>query len=273
MSIIKKVEDGIEFYSEELTGESGMSQSGIARLCDVDEGSVRNILKNLARNRALSECLKPFAGKDFSLGTASGALQNAKIVRDEVCAAIIEYFAFEAEKVTDKTRCQSQFAYRKFAAKGVRAWIQEITGWQSKRKERIVRAIVSESHTPWRKRFDDEFFDEAYRVTGWQPPTSGHPPCMAQFINETIYSYFPDGTQQRLNVVNPRENGRRKRKQHQHLTAELGTPILESQKAAVFAVMRLSPSNNRDRFRQNMQKALSGTVQIELPFMDDDQVS
>lgn len=273
MSIIRKVIDGVEFYTDEMTGESGMSQSGIARLCDVDEGSVRNILKNLARNRALSECLKLFVGKDFSLGTASGALQNAKIVRDEVCAAIVEYFAFEAEKVADRTRYRSQFAYRKFATKGVRAWIQEITGWESKRRERVVKAVVSDSHMPWKKKFEDDFFEEAYRVTGWQSPSIGHPPCMAQFINEAIYNYFPEGTQDRLNAVNPRVNGRRKRKHHQHLTPNLGTPILDSQKTAVMAVMRLSPSNNRAQFRQNMHKALGRVIQIELPFMEDDQVS
>lgn len=267
MGIIKKEIDGVEFYTEELTGESGMSESGLARLCDVSQQSINDLLQELATGKCRSDCLKPFSHKDLWL--QGKAPDNAKVVKDEVCAAVIEHYAFEARKKTEK----ALFAYRKFAAKGVRIWIQEITGWETKRKERIVRAIVSDSHTTWRKRFDDEFFNEAYRVTGWQPPSSGHPPCMAQFINETIYSYFPDGTQQRLNIVNPRENGRRKRKQHQHLTSELGSPILESQKAAVYAVMRLSPSNNRERFRQNMQKALSTTVQIELPFMEDDEVS
>lgn len=270
--IIKYTQDSVEFYTILRTGESGMSQSGLAKICAVDEGSVRYLLKNLVRNRALSKCLEPFKGKDYLLGTASGELKNAKVIRDEVCAAVIEYFAFDAD-VKDISQEQSLFAYRKFASKGVRLWIQEITGWGNQRKERIVRAVVSDAHLPWRKRFEDDFFDEAYRVTGWKPSLSGHLPCMAQFINETIYSYFPDGTQERLNAVNPRENGRRKRKQHQHLTAELGSPVLDSQKAAVFAVMRLSPSNNRDRFRQNMQKALSNTIQIELPFMEDDQAS
>jgi phage anti-repressor protein len=140
-------------------------------------------------------------------------------------------------------------------------------------KQRVVRAIVSEEHITWKKRFEDVFFEEAYRVTGWQPPETGHPPCMAQFINETIYDYFPDGTRDRLNTVNPRVGGRRKRKQHQHLTPTLGAPLLESQKTAVIAVMRLSPANNRQKFRQNMNTALGTVIQIELPFMNEDQAS
>jgi hypothetical protein len=265
--IIKYVEDGIEFYTKESTGESGMSESGLARICDVAQQTAHDLLQEMATGKWRSSCLKAVAGKDLWL--QGKAPDNAKVVRDEVCAAVIEHYSFEARKKTER----ALFAYRKFAAKGVRTWIQGITGWESKRKERIVRAIVSGVHSSWQKRFEDEFFEEAYRVTGWQPPSSGHPPCMAQFINETIYSYFPEGTQERLNLVNPRVDGRRKRKQHQHLTPELGTPVLESQKAAVYAVMRLSPSSNRDKFRQNMQKALSNVVQIELPFVEDNQAS
>lgn len=141
-------------------------------------------------------------------------------------------------------------------------------------KERVVRAIVGDEHNTWKKRFEDAFFQEAYRVTGWQPPSNGHLPCMAQFINEAVYDHFPDGTRDRLNAVNPRVGGKRKRKQHQHLTTTLGIPLLESQTTAAIAVMRLSPPNNRKQFRQNMHKALGKSVQIELPFMDDfDQVS
>lgn len=266
MSIIKRIEDGIEFYSEELTGDSGMSESGLARICDVAQQSVNELLHEMATGKARSDCLKPFAGKDLWL--QGRGPDNAKIVKDEVCAAVIEHYSFESRnKRTEK----ALFAYRKFASKGVRVWIQEITGWDSKRKERIVKAIISDRHTAWKKRFEDDFFQEAYRVTGWQPPSTGHPPCMAQFINETIYDYLPEGTHDRLNVVNPRINGKRKRKQHQHFTPALGTPILESQKTAVIAVMRLSPANNRERFRQNMQRALGTTIQIELPFMEEDQ--
>jgi phage anti-repressor protein len=136
------------------------------------------------------------------------------------------------------------------------------------KKNRVVRACVSESSTSWVKRFDDSFFEEAYRVTGWKQPDTGHPPCMGGLIKNSVYEYFPDGVVDELDRVNPRTSKGRPRKHHQHLR-EIGLDVLENQKTAVYTVMRLSPSNNRARFKQNLQRALGDTIQLELPFLDD----
>lgn len=138
-------------------------------------------------------------------------------------------------------------------------------------KRRVIAAFVDSDHAPWQKRFDDQFFDQAYRVTGWQPAVKGHPPCMGGFIKKHVYEWFPDGVSEKLNEVNPRIDGRRKRKQHQHLKSP-GITFLESQKIAVLAVMKLSPNNNPQKFAQNMQKALGTTVQLELPLFDDNEM-
>lgn len=133
-------------------------------------------------------------------------------------------------------------------------------------KERVIRAVVSEDHTAWQKRFEDNFFEEAYRITGWQKPTKGHPPCMGRFINDNVYNLFPDGVAGRLKQVNPtNEAGRRRRKHHQHLSEVVGLPLLDYQKGVTIAVMRLSPSSSTKEFKQNMQKACGKHIQIELP--------
>jgi len=139
---------------------------------------------------------------------------------------------------------------------------------QEQNKQRVISAFVDEQHLPWQKRFEDEFFDEAYRVTGWKAVVKGHPPCMGNFINNNVYEWFPEGVTERLAEVNPRVNGRLKRKKHQHLK-QPGLVFFETQKTAVLAVMRLSPANNRKKFEQNMDKALGNAVQLELPLMDD----
>lgn len=135
-------------------------------------------------------------------------------------------------------------------------------------KNRIVKALVSESHSSWQKRFEDQFFEEAYRITGWTQPHKGHPPCMGGLIKDSVYEYFPDGVTDELNRVNPRKKCGRSRKHHQHLK-QIGIGLLDSQKAAVYAVMRLSPDNNYSQFKQNLNKALGNSIQLELPFMED----
>jgi phage anti-repressor protein len=141
---------------------------------------------------------------------------------------------------------------------------------RAKNAHRVVKAVVQDDADPWVKRFEDEFFDEAYRVTGWNRPEKGHPACMGGFINTAVYDYFPDGVPERLRQVNPKnKEGIRLKKHHQHLTPLAGLPILGSQKAATIAVMRLSPSGDRKKFRSNMAKACGTQFQVELPFMDD----
>jgi phage anti-repressor protein len=141
---------------------------------------------------------------------------------------------------------------------------------QEARKGRVLNVVVSQDHHAWAKRYEDEFFDEAYRITGWRKPQKGHPACMGRFINENIYQLFPEGTSDRLKQVNPKnEKGNRSRKHHQHLTENLGIPLLDYQKGVTIAVMRLSPANSPQSFKRNMSKACNGPIQLNLPYLDD----
>jgi phage anti-repressor protein len=138
-------------------------------------------------------------------------------------------------------------------------------------RQRIVEVFVSSKFAPWKPRFEKEFFEHIYRLKGWKQPVSGHPPCMAQAVNNTVYDWFPDGVPEKLREVNPRqENGRRKRKHHQHLQ-DTGSVFLDTQKTIALTVMRLSPDSDWKRFEANMQQAAGDTVQIELPFMQDEE--
>ena len=132
-----------------------------------------------------------------------------------------------------------------------------------------IELLVSEEYTAWKKRFEDDFFEEAYRVMGWKRPRSGHAPCMGWFINTVVYEHFPEGTLDRLQKVNPKVNGNRKRKHHQHLK-DPGLRGLDYQKGAALATLRLSPADNPKRFMTNLKIALGQEIQLSLPFVDDE---
>jgi hypothetical protein len=151
---------------------------------------------------------------------------------------------------------------------------RRVTQEQEIRKGRVLNAVVSPSHYAWAKRYEDEFFEEAYRITGWRKPQKGHPACMGRFINENVYDLFPEGTNERLKQVNPKnQNGNRSRKHHQHLTQPVGVSLLDYQKGVTIAVMRLSPSNSPQSFKRNMHKACNGPIQLNLPYLNDIDVS
>jgi hypothetical protein len=124
MSIKRVVLNAIEFFTILATGESGMSESGLARICKVNHKAIQRILRKLPlATSKLSECLEPFRGKPFELRLRGE--NNERIIRSDVCAAIIEYYAFESRRKP----AEALFAYRKFAKMGIEAWIQSITGW------------------------------------------------------------------------------------------------------------------------------------------------
>jgi hypothetical protein len=147
MNITRVERDGVEFFTIDATGESGMSESGLARLCGVTQQAISHLLQDLVTNKLPSECLKLFLGKDLLLQTKG--LKNARVVKDRVCAAVIEYYAFESRYKTT----EALFAFRKFAAMGIQSWIQEITGWhqsppepkQTVSSRRVVRSQISAS--------------------------------------------------------------------------------------------------------------------------------
>jgi hypothetical protein len=122
MSFTRVEQDGVEFYTLK-TGVSGMSISGLARLCGIDRRAISRLLKRIHGTKLRSEWLKSFLGKDLYLGLNS--VSGAKIIHGEACVAIIGYYAFEARY---KTKA-AEYAFKKFAYMGLEQWIQSITGW------------------------------------------------------------------------------------------------------------------------------------------------
>ena len=64
--IIRVVEDGVEFFTVEETGESGMSYSGLAKLSGVDKSTVGRLVESLLRDQAPKR-LQSWLGKDLHL--------------------------------------------------------------------------------------------------------------------------------------------------------------------------------------------------------------
>ena len=119
--------DGIEFYVSIDGTQSGMSESGLARLCGVNRFAIRLLIKKINEpgNKELPKILEPFTGKTLELQEADNKNQ-AKILSSDLCAAIVEYYAFESKASNETAR----FSFRKFGSKGMDLWIKEVTGYQ-----------------------------------------------------------------------------------------------------------------------------------------------
>lgn len=145
--------NGVKFYVSNDGKSVGLSQSGIARLVGgVSESSVRGILTALSanpkdRNLPLASALTPFEGQNPYLNISSR--QQERVVRADIAAAIIEYYAFECRKPKE----HAQQAFRQFAKIGIEAWIKSVTGYQESHEltpdaqastNELLMALVSE---------------------------------------------------------------------------------------------------------------------------------
>lgn len=129
MNIICQELDGVEFFTVESTGESGMSQSGLALLCGVSGSTVLRYEKSLLRDGHSEEAKLLLEQASTLLRQGSYSVNgkvtpNLKIYKSTFCAVVIQHYAMKGNKT-------AIFSLTKFASIGINTWIQSITGWQN----------------------------------------------------------------------------------------------------------------------------------------------
>jgi hypothetical protein len=252
-SIVLVVKDGVEFFTVLETGESGMSVSGLARLCGVSKQAMSKLLKSLS-TKTPSEWLEPLTDKDLDLsqnGHKNGA--KVRVLSAETCASVLAHYAFSGNKT-------AAFSMQKFNRMGIDLWIQSITGWSQRAADttRYLTGVVLIQPKGWERHYSEEWANEAARLTGWQWEWS----CMGQFINEAVYDWMPQEVRAELDIVNPRTaTGKRKNKQHQHFADE-ASPVLKAHIAEALTLMR--SSNSIPEFRELMNRRWKGRFQLRL---------
>jgi phage antirepressor YoqD-like protein len=129
IALLKNEQNGVEFYTVASTGESGMSQSGLAILAGVHRTTLVK-LEDILVNSAPSESLEPFVGKVLTLVTNNAEINgnqagNLKIYFSSYCAAVLQHYASKGNQT-------ALFSLLKFAQQGIDKWIHEITGYSNK---------------------------------------------------------------------------------------------------------------------------------------------
>lgn len=167
---------------------------------------------------------------------------------------------------------------RAFAQVGIIALIDEATGYQAERDrdelQQLLKHYLSEEALKWVKRFPSEFFNQIYRLRGWQRPMNlhAHSPQMGKYINELVYERLPEGVMDQLRKVNPvvEDTKRRRHKHHQFLTEDVGHPDLQTHLIKLIGLMQASL--DWDQFKELFGRVFMknrGAVQQALNFGDE----
>lgn len=171
-------------------------------LRNLDHGKFGNYLAASVINKYLPEELRPLSDYDNDR-TPQGTvyfLLNGKVEKGydcedfmEVCSAFVNAW-MAGEQLTD---AQMVMAYNanKFiiaAAKvGVISLVDEVTGYQVKRRERELnnkfQYFLSKDYREWEKTFPDDLWKEFARLTHWRGSYELRPKYWGKFVNNLIY--------------------------------------------------------------------------------------
>jgi hypothetical protein len=149
---------------------------------------------------------------------------------------------------------------KSFMKVGIDALVDEATGYQEVRDRLALQAILDKylrkELAAWAKRFPDEFYEQLFRLRGWQWKgiKVNRPQVVAHYTKDLVYERLAPGILQKLEALNPKnERGHRKHKHHQWLTEDVGHPELAQHLYALIGFMRASTSWKN--FREMVQKA------------------
>ncbi|MBD2490565.1 hypothetical protein [Aulosira sp. FACHB-615] len=125
--------DGVEYFTVIATGQSGMSQSGLAKFLGVHDKKIASWIKRVQQadplNNSLPKCLKLFAGNYPNI-LGYFDYENRNILSDSFCIAIIEYYASYSKQVNKESQAKAKQALKLISCLGMQSFIHQKTGWK-----------------------------------------------------------------------------------------------------------------------------------------------
>jgi len=164
---------------------------------------------------------------------------------------------------------------RGLANVGIIALVDEATGYQELRDRYALQAILDrylrKELAAWAKRFPDEFYQEMFKLKGWQwkGMSINRPQYVGKVTKNIVYARLAPGILRELEERNPTdEKGHRPARHHQWLTEDIGHKALAQHLHTVIAFMRISKTWDQFYAMLNQAFPKRGDTLL-LPFMTD----
>lgn len=178
----------------------------------------------------------------------------------DLCDAIIKAGETGYEIPVEYVR-NANVIIRAVAKTGIIALVDEATGYDKEKTrakdalQTFLNQFLQEEAAKWVKTFDDQFFEDLYKMRGWNwNYTSKKPGVVGIWINNIVYQRLAPGLD-KLNELNPKNaNGNRSHKHHQFLSRDIGLPRLKQYLEAVHAIAIIS-RYNWNQFIDNLNRA------------------
>jgi hypothetical protein len=246
-TILRHEENGVEFFTIVATGESAVSERGLAKMCGVNVNAITHILASLVQQRPPKK-LEKLIGEELYL-TNDIYKKGKKIlsIRAKIASAIIRYYAFQGRE-------QAQDTLDAIGEIGLSSFIQGKTGWlpgehqSSQESRQTIDRLLSEPRA-YRPVFTKTLCDKGFSWYG------------CNFFWEYFYFWMSPSEQAYLSCVNPVVNGKRKQEIHQWIEEGMLDRIADK---GHNLILLLKISSCRNQFEENHRRMYGKGFQGEL---------
>ena len=292
---VKKIAYGSEDHPLKIGGleiqcyvlEDGtrvLSQMGVNKALNRPEGGSKDGSRNLPRFFELKG-LQPFISVDLAARASNPIIYLGKggktngvpaTLLPEICDVWLQ--AREAGALRGKaleTAKMAEIIMRGLAHIGIIALVDEATGYQEIRQRAELQTILSKyiakELLPWTMRFPHEFYQEMFRLKGWEYSSESKrkKPMFAGYLTKKlIYDQLPEGVIEEIKKINPKRTegaakGLHEKHHHRFLSKDVGNPHLDKLIASVTTLMRISP--NWRKFEEHFIRAFGAQRMLDLP--------
>lgn len=207
---------------------------------------------------------------------------NGEMLAD-ICEGMLEARAEGKVKTARQAiiAAQCEILLRGFARVGIRALIDEATGYQALRPADALKAyleqILKKELSPWIKHFPDEFYENIYRLKGWTWPgmSKNRYSVVGHYTRNLIYRRLAPGLQEEFDKRNPKDDSGNRRHKNFQWFDEPGERLFAQQMFTVLALQRAclrKVGNKWNAFLKMMDDVLpkKGTTLPLFPDPEDD---
>jgi hypothetical protein len=145
---------------------------------------------------------------------------------------------------------KAEILTRALAETGIVALVDEATGYQAVRPQNALQSylelVIRRELAVWAKKFPDEFYENIYKLKGWQWPgmTKNRFSVVANYTTNLVYDRLGPGITDELIRKTPKnDKGHRPNRLHQWLSDDIGDPMLATHMHSILMFQRLALAN------------------------------
>lgn len=230
-----------------LQGGLGMSEGGgksgarkIVQLLQQLAGKEIDINDLIARANSPIKFVPPHGGNQ--------AFGYEATILPDLCAVFIEAGRKGVlHKRSEHYAERAALLQHAFATVGIIALVDEATGYQGFRPQDALQAflekVISKELAAWVKRFPDEFYENIYKLKGWQWPGMGKNrySVVGHYTRDLVFERLGPGILHELERLTPKdERGNRSNKMHSWLSDDIGVPMLSQHMHTLVSFQKLA---------------------------------